>query len=355
MSRRCVSQALSYAPVLSDQGVRYLEGGVVEISVQLPRNVQQVCVRLMDGRSFELAERGSGVWNGRFVPGFGFHYTDIMADGTEVLSPYLPIGFGCSRPINWIDVPSPDEDAFDQPDEGPYGMVTLHYFASQITGEMESCLVYQPPRYQPTQAYPVLYLQHGLGENETGWVHQGRANFILDRLINRGDAAPMLVVMCSGMVQMRGVYDYEIFPRFLVEDVIPWMERTYRVKEDKWHRAMAGLSMGSMHTSVATMNHSELFGYAGLFSGFLRHIWKAEQPHLAALDDAKAFEKNYRVFFRAMGKRDSFFSHFEQDDALLAEKGIHTLRKLYEGDHGWQVWRQCLRDFLPLLFKETTT
>lgn len=177
-------------------------------------------------------------------------------------------------------------------------------------------------------------------------------NHILDRLIAAGQAEEMLVVMCSGMVQMNGEHNLEIFPQLLVQDVIPFIEQTYRVKKDKWNRAMASLSMGSMHTSMTTMTHPELFGYAGLFSGFLRFIWKEEQPHLAVLNDPEKFAADYRVFFRAMGEDDQFFKWFAEDDVILQNKGIQVTRKLYPGGHGWQVWRHCLRDFLPLIFRE---
>ena len=351
MARRCASQALAYYPVLSEQGIRYEEDGNVSVSLLLPDTVRQASIKLMDGPEFSLRKNDQGAWMGRFAPPMGFNYADVVADGTVVLSPYLPIGFGASRPINFVDVPG-EGDGFYQPGDGPHGTVVRHYFESGLTGEQESCLVYLPPEYDPAKAYPVLYLQHGLGENETGWVHQGRANFILDRLINSGKAAPMLVVMCSGMVQMNGEHDLVVFPEVLVRDVIPFVERTYKVKTDKWHRAMAGLSMGSMHTSMATLTHPELFGYAGLFSGFLRHIWSEEQPHLKALDDPQKFAQDYRVFFRAMGDKDQFFSWFEEDDAIIKRKGVSVTRRLYQGGHGWQVWRECLRDFLPLLFEE---
>ena len=349
--RRCVSQAVAYYPVLSEQGVSYLEDGSVEVKLRLPQSAQRVCVKLMDGPAYDLAKNDQGMWEGRFAPGTGFQYADVTVDGETVLSPYLPIGFGASRPINYIDVPG-EGDEFYQPCEGPRGTVAQHYFMSSLTGELETCLVYQPPEYDASRAYPVLYLQHGLGENETGWVHQGRANHILDRLIGSGQAQPMLVVMCSGMVMMQGEHQLDIFPQLLVQDVIPFIERTYRVRTDKWHRAMAGLSMGSMHTSMATLTHPELFGYAGLFSGFLRFIWKQEQPHLKALDDPERFAEDYRVFFRAMGDADPFFRWFAEDDAILEEKGVQVTRRIYDGGHGWQVWRHCLRDFLPMIFKE---
>ena len=350
MARRCVSQALAYYPVLSNQGIQYLDDGCVEVTLILPETTQNACIQIMDGPRFALMKNEREMWSGRFRPGMGFSYVDVMVDGEVVLSPYLPIGFGASRPINYIDVPGEGDD-FYQPCDGPRGTVVQHYFESSLTGELEACVVYQPPKFDANLAYPVLYLQHGLGENELGWVHQGRMNHILDRLIDSGEASEMLVVMCSGMVQMNGEYDYAIFPQLLVQDVIPFIERTYKVKTDKWHRAMAGLSMGSMHTSMTTMTHPELFGYAGLFSGFLRYIWHDEQPHLAALDDPAQFAKDFRVFFRAMGEDDQFFKWFAEDDAILEEKGVNVTRRLYPGGHGWQVWRHCLQDFLPLIFK----
>ena len=351
MSRRCQSQALGFYPVLSEEGIRYTDEGAF-VRLQLPKTTRKAQIRLMDGPVYDLQPEGEGVFSATFCPPAGFNYADVVADDAVVLSPYLPIGFGASRPINYIDVPY-SGDAFYQPCEGASGTVVRHYFPSEVTGEMESCLVYQPPHFDAGKAYPVLYLQHGLGENEAGWVHQGRANFILDRLIDAGEAEPMLVVMCSGMVQMGEKHDFVVFPEVLVRDVIPFIERTYRTKTDKWHRAMAGLSMGSMHTSMATLSHPELFGYAGLFSGFMHHLWKEDQPHLRALDDPERFAADYRVFFRAMGMEDPFFKHFEGDDALIAEKGVGAsiTRRLYEGGHGWQVWRHCLRDFLPLIFK----
>lgn len=350
MARRCASQAVAFCPVLGELGVRYAENGMVNIRLELPETAREVKIKLMDGPCFAMNKAENKIWEVSFRASVGYHYADVVADGVIVLSPWLPIGFGASRPINYIDVPG-EGDAYYQPDEGPHGAVERRYFASKVTGELESCLVYLPPEYDAGKAYPVLYLQHGMGENETGWVHQGRANFILDRLINSGKAAPMLVVMCSGMVQMNGAYDREIFPEFLVQDVIPFVEKTYPVLKDKWHRAMAGLSMGSVHTSVATLTHPELFGYAGLFSGFLRRLWVEDQSHLKALEDPARFAADYKVFFRAIGEGDEFFPRFAEDDGIVAEKGVVMTRKLYQGGHDWQVWRQCLRDFLPLLFQ----
>ncbi len=318
--------------------------------MELSGNLQHVELALLTGETYSLAWK-ENAWQADLPLPEGFQYVTLKTDGAEVLTPWLPIGFGAARPINFIEVPAAD-DSFYQPGNEPHGSVVRDYFSSSVTGNLESCLIYLPPQYDAHQKYPVLYLQHGLGENETSWLHQGRMNYILDHLIAEHKSVPMIVVMCSGMVQIKGQYNYEIFPDYLVQDVIPFIESKYPILSDKWHRAMAGLSMGSMHTSVAVLTYPDLFGYAGLFSGFMRLVWKDEQPHLRILDDPKHFSESYRVFFRAMGRDDGFFNEFLQDDEIIRTKNIFSIdRRVYEGKHEWQVWRHCLYDFLPMLFQ----
>lgn len=345
-------QAVAFHPVLSDQTLSYQTDGRTCIRLKLSEQTREAVLVGADGRTHVFAHEGGEWWSGCFDLGSGFQYVTLKVDGAEVLSPYLPIGFGYARPVNYVDPPAQDE-AYYQLRDVPHGTVTRHFFPSTVTGQTESCLVYQPPRFEASRAYPVLYLQHGYGENETGWVCQGRMNFILDNLIAEGKAEEMLVVMADGMVQTDSEYlPFTAFPELLLRDLLPYIEATYHPLGDKWHRAMAGLSMGSAHTSVVTLTHPELFGYAGLFSGFLRMIRTEEQPHLAALDDPEKFARDYRVFFRGIGTADTYFHTFAEDDEILRSKGIRTDRRvLYEGAHDWQVWRQCLRDFLPLLFR----
>lgn len=351
MMEECRYQALAFDPVLSEEGVRYLPDGRTLVRLCFAPQTREVALHTLDEKAYLLEKREDGLFEGCFALPGGFHYVRVTADGAEVLSPYLPIGFGCSRPIHYVDPPAADGAYYAMRDV-PHGTVTRHFFHSAVTGGTQSCLVYLPPRYDARKAYPVLYLQHGHGENETGWVCQGRMNFVMDNLLSEGRVREMLVVMANGMVQVGGKVDCALFPQVLVRDLIPYIDGTYNTLTDREHRAMAGLSMGSMHTSIAVLNHPELFAYAGVFSGFLRYLWGEEQPHLRALDDPERFARDYRVFFRAMGKSDPFFPEFERDDALLAEKGVRSAsRRLYEGGHDWQVWRQCLRDFLPLLFE----
>ena len=146
----------------------------------------------------------------------------------------------------------------------------------------------------------------------------------------------------------------ELFPRILLGELIPFIEAHYPVLTDKWHRAMAGLSMGSFQTSLTTLSHPELFGWAGLFSGFLRAPWsQGPEPHLALLDDGEKFNASFKVFYRAMGTEDQFFDRFLEEDELLAKKPVKLLRRTFPGGHDWSVWRRCVHDFLPMIFKQS--
>ena len=211
-----------------------------------------------------------------------------------------------------------------------------------------------PASYDSAKKYPVLYLQHGYGENETGWVYQGHVGRIADRLLAEGRMREMIIVMANGMTQAPGDRWQMrlLFPQVLLRDLIPFIESRYPVLTDKWHRAMAGLSMGSFQTSYVTMSHPDLFGYVGVFSGFLRDIRGTENTHLALLDDPARFRESFRVFYRAMGTEDQFFESFLADDALLRDKGIAPLRRTFPGGHDWGVWRRCIHEFLPLIFAE---
>ncbi len=354
--RQYYTTALAFDPVLGEasdahlrQGAEVLPDGRVHVRVAAPGATKVVLDRF--GTEFPLEKGEDGVWDATVDMGKGFLYFFLRIDGADVLSPFFPIGYGCCRPINFVDVPT-GEDFFELKDV-PHGLVSRRVYPSSVTGKLEGCLVYTPPMWDPQKEYPVLYLQHGYGENEIGWVMQGKVNNILDSLIAQGKAKEMIVVMGNGMPQVDGKASTLLFPEILLTDLIPFIEKEYRVKTDKWNRAMAGLSMGSMHTSITTFTHPELFGYAGLFSGFMRAPWdNFENTHLSALDDAEAFASRYRVFFRAMGRGDAFWKTFAEDDAILREKHIAHTRMEYEGGHDWTVWRRCVHDFLPLIFQD---
>ncbi|MBR4539238.1 MAG: enterochelin esterase [Clostridia bacterium] len=334
-----------------DQGYEILKDGKVTVRIKAP-GAKEVALDQF-GRVHPLAAQDGGMWEGTLDLGRGFQYFFLKIDGCDVLSPYLPIGYGCCRPMNFLDIPVPGEQEWGTLDRIPHGAVTRHYFPSSVTGKLEICLVYTPASYDPTKKYPVLYLQHGYGENETGWVYQGHVGRIADRLLHEGAIQEMIIVMGNGMTQ-RGDnrQGRMLFPQVLVQDLIPFIESKYPVLTDKWHRAMAGLSMGSFQTSVTTLTHPELFGYAGLFSGFLRALREGTNDHLALLDNKETFQSAFRVFYRAMGTEDQFFSVFQAEDELVQEKGVSMLRRTFPGGHDWGVWRRCIHDFLPMLFQD---
>lgn len=308
------------------------------------------------GHVTPLTRVDENMWEGTAEMGVGFKYFFLKVDGCDVLNPYLPIGYGCCRPMNFVDVPVPGEDWNALRNDVPHGSVARHYYPSSVTGKTESCLVYLPATYDASKKYPVLYLQHGYGENETGWVYQGHLARIADNLLHEGKMQEMIIVMGCGMVQPAdgNARDLgrQLFPRVLLTDLIPYIEAKFPVLTDKWHRAMAGLSMGSYQTSIVTLTHPEMFGYAGVFSGFLRMPRAgASEQHLALLDDAETFNASFRLFYRAMGTEDNFFQSFESDDAMLEGRGLNMERQLFPGGHDWTVWRRCIYNFLPKLFK----
>jgi len=321
---------------------------------------------------YDFQAVGEDVWEVELPFTTAFNCVQIKVDGRDTLSALLPICYGYSRPYNYVELPTADRDFYALKDV-PHGDVCREYFFSQVTGEWESCLVYTPAEYDqhPEKIYPVLYLQHGHGENEVGWTYSGKVNFILDNLMAEGKAVPFVVVMNNGMVQKKVTLadgseshkvDHLLLEPMLVEDVIPFIEGKYHVGATKEKRGMAGLSMGSMQTAMTTMNHPELFSEMGIFSGFL-HDWisgseldmtghtASENLHLSLMDDAAQFQREFHTFFRAMGQEDPFFAHFLSDDALCEEKGIQAVRKVYNGTHDWNVWRMCIRDFAQLIFK----
>ena len=241
----------------------------------------------------------------------------------------------------------------------PHVDIRHEYYNSSVTGRTETCIVYVPPGYEENRgSYPVLYLQHGFGENERGWVWQGKVNHIMDNLLAQGKAVPMLIVMANGMVmdetaEGETILRHNLFPEELVEDIIPFIEKKYRVKADRDFRAMAGLSMGSMQTSMTVCRYGELFGWEGLFSGFMHNCMGENQDNsFLEIMKEESFQKGLHLFFRAMGRQDEFWDRFAEDDTFCEENKIPCIRREYEGGHDWNVWRQCIRDFLPLLFQD---
>ncbi len=334
------------------QGAEVLPDGKVHFRI-IAKDAKEVVIDRF-GTIFPLSPVEDGAWEGTFDMGTGFLYFFLKVDGADVLCPYLPIGYGCCRPMNFVDVPVADMEGWDDLEGVEHGAVTRRYYESSVTGKTEICLVWTPPAYDPAKKYPVLYLQHGYGENETGWVFQGHVGRIADRLLAEGKMKEMIIVMGNGMAKPKEEQprDPTLFPNIVVKDLIPYIEKHYNVLTDKWNRAMAGLSMGSFHTSITTLSNPDLFGYAGLFSGFLRAPWNPddELPYMKLVHEPEKFNESFRVFYRAMGTEDTYWEAFDKDDAYLADKGLDIFRETFPGGHDWTVWRRCIRSFLPRIF-----
>ena len=327
--------------------------GMVKFHLYIP-GAHRVVLRTFTDE-FEL-ELENGLWTKEYPVGTGFIGIFLKVDGMDFLYPGIPIGFGGNRPINFIEVL--ESDAVIEPMDCPHGTVLMEYMNSKVSNRMERIYIYLPPDYHANtdRKYPVLYLQHGHGENETTWVNQGKANFIYDNLIAQKKAEPAIVVMCNGMVSFEKdgevfVSAAEKFEEMLVTEVIPYVENKYRTYQDKAHRAMAGLSMGSMQTSVVTLKHQDLFDYAGIFSGFVTDFLSGHTQHMQP-EYLHTYSKNLKYIFRAMGDADIFMEKFIEDDKILEKYGVEYERVIYKGAHEWKVWQHCLADFIQKIFKE---
>lgn len=365
-----ITQALAFDPVLPPDGVPEAlvvdEKGNLVLQIAAPK-AQRVELQVND-QHHSFAKDTDGIWRLRWTGPAGIHYVHLFIDGSLVLTPYLPIGYGYCRPCNLIAVEEADDDWYRLRNV-PHGKTVREVFFSQVTGEWQSCIIYLPADYteQSDMVFPVLYLQHGYGENEIGWATAGKVPFILDNLIASGESKSFVVVMNNGMVQQqqekRRVVDFKLFDDYLTKDIIPFIENRYRVGGSKQRRAMAGLSMGSLQTSISGLTHPELFCALGIFSGFM-HDWiqgseldmvqrgPGDDAHLTLLQDRERFDREFEVFFRAIGDVDPLKPYFDADDVLCEQAGIRQIRKIYSGTHDWNVWRQCFRDYCKTLFQD---
>lgn len=344
------------------------ENGDVEFRIYAP-NIDQVEIYLlaMDPKPrIRLTKGEDGMHTAVYPydPEFcGPMSMDIYFDGTLLLYPYIPVFWHRDRPVNFIEIPDPETD-YILMRKVPHGTMAREYFWSDIFSNHQRCFVYTPPGYEKgTESYPVLYLQAGGGENETTWEFNGRVAHILDNLLAEGKCVPFILVTCDGGVQYaeklpgRGSA-IPAFRDMLLGEVIPFIESKYRVKADKWNRAMAGLSRGSHQTSSIGFPHPEVFGYLGMFSGFMSEPGEpgSSEAELAILRDPERFAKEYKVVFRSMGENDHLLPHFLADDKTFQSYGLDKLpnyhRILYARQkHTWGAWRRAIYDFAQLIFR----
>jgi enterochelin esterase family protein len=354
--------------------------GRVQVRIKAPE-ATKVRVNFWSGPTEEMTKQADGFWTittPPLVP--GLHYYTVVVDGAEVADPGSHAFFGGGKHASAVEVPEPGADYYAIRDV-PHGQVREVWYNSKVTGSWRHALVYLPPGYdeQPKTRYPVLYLQHGGGEDETGWVRQGRANFILDNLIAGGRCQPMIVVMAYGsarrsgeslpdlsglpfdsperrkaMVDMAAAFEADV-----TGALIPFVDRTFRTVADREHRAMAGLSMGGMQTFQVTLQHLDLFSHIGGFSGAMRLALGEQKldPKVAyngVFADPAAFAKKVRLLWLGVGTQEPerMRTGIRDLHASLTEAGIqHVYVESPGTDHEWQTWRRNLQDFAPRLFR----
>jgi enterochelin esterase family protein len=353
--------------------------GRVEIRITAP-DAAKARVNFWSGPKIDMEKQPDGKWTvvtPPLVP--GLHYYTVVVDGAEFADPGSHAFFGGGRHASAVEVPDPDGGYYAIHDV-PHGQVREVWYSSKPTGGWRHALVYLPPGYDTASRtrYPVLYLQHGGGEDETGWIRQGRANFILDNLIAAGKAKPMIVVMAYGYARRAGTPTVDLpspaaadpearrrvmqemasaFQADMTEALIPFVDATFRTISDREHRAMAGLSMGGFQTFQITLNRLDLFSHIGGFSGAGGLNGRALDPKVdfnGVFADPAAFAKKVRLLWLGIGtaEPERMREGIRSLHKALTDAGIaHVYYESPGTDHEWQTWRRDLHDFVPRLFR----
>jgi len=354
--------------------------GRVQIRVKAP-DATKVRLNFWSGPKVDMEKLQDGFWTVTTAPLVpGFHYYTLIIDGAEVSDPNTHAFFGGGKPASGVEVPEPSSTYYSVQDV-PHGQVREVWYSSKITGGWRHALVYLPPNYdaQTKERYPVLYLQHGAGEDETGWVRQGNANFIMDNLIAAKSCKPMIVVMAYGYAHRAGEAPVDLFakgfgsPEMLkamqdmaaafeddvTQALIPYIDSTFRTLSDRDHRAMAGLSMGGMQTYQITLGHLDLFSYIGGFSGaggmlvLGNRKLDPKTDYNGVFADPAAFAKKVHLLWLGVGTNEPerMRAGLQRLHTSLLEANIqHVFYESPGTDHEWQTWRRDLKDFAQRLF-----
>lgn len=329
---------------------------------------QAKSVQIDLGKKYDLVKNESDVWRvvtDPLVP--GFHYYSLIIDGVVVADPASESFYGMGRMASGIEIPEEDVNFYDIKNV-PHGDIRNCVYFSKTIGTWRSINIYTPPGYDKSEKenYPVLYIQHGGGEDERGWVVQGKTAIILDNLIAEGKAKPMLVVIPNGNVSRPGMaaggYNDEamaVFKEELSGSIIPFIESNYRVKQGAEYRAIAGLSMGGGQAFYTGLRNTDIFANVGVFStglfgGIGRQPGTAFDPETVIpgiLTDPKSFNNKLKVFYISVGEQDPRIEPTKKLVQTFKDKGLSVEFASFPGAHEWQVWRKSLHDFARRLFK----
>ena len=356
----CCAMAAAQRPSPPAPSAQVNPDRTVTFRLAAPKAVEvQVSADFIKGAQ-ALQKDESGVWTVTVGPVEPAIYSyNFVVDGVRVLDPTSGfVKLGVTNNSSMLEVPEPG-DAFYDARPVPHGTVHVHWYDSKAVKAPRSFYVYTPAGYDAGKtAYPVLYLLHGSGDTEAGWVTVGRANFILDNLIAEGAAKPMIVVMPFGHPQPAvglgapgaGAADRSAFTAELTGEIVPLAESLYRASKRPEDRAIAGLSMGGGQSLSIGLTHLDLFRWIGVFSMGIRGP-ENEQPWSGAIADGAAVNRQLRLFWIGCGKADGLLEPAQRLAEVLTTHGVKHVFKTSEGGHTWWVWRNYLHEFAPLLFR----
>jgi enterochelin esterase-like enzyme len=379
--------------VLNQQGKQYPEVNSERRVRSTLKAPQAQSVQLdIGGVKYPMTKGADGVWTGSSAPqDEGFHYYQFNVDGVNVPDPGTLMFYGASRWGSGVEVPAHDQDFYALKDVPHGNLQQVLYPSKTAKNAVLRCFVYTPPDYEKDRSkrYPVLYLQHGGGEDETGWGAQGFTGLIMDNLIATGKTKSFIIVMANSYVPGaangpgRGApppappaappaapsaaapaaqpgaavppgagrggpggrgFNFSAFEHLLIDDLIPYIDANFRTIADQPHRAMAGLSMGGMQTRTIAMAHLDSISHIGIFSG----------GSIAAADitDMAAFKKKVKVVFVSYGSRENGAAGKTNVEALKQAGVNSAFYESPETAHEWLSWRRSLYQFAPLLFQK---
>ena len=313
------------------------------------------------GKKYDMQRGENGAWYAVTDPlPVGFHYYFMIIGGISFIDPATETFFGCNREAGGIEIPEGSEGNYYRPQQSiAHGQVRSIYYYAQSTSEWRHAMVYTPAEYESgNKRYPVLYLQHGMGEDETGWSKQGHMQHIMDNLIAAKQAVPMIVVMESGDIkapfrggdnrQGRSQYGASFY-KVMINDLIPYIDSQFRTLTDRDNRAMAGLSWGGHQTFDLVFNNMDKFAWVGTFSGAIFGI-DVKTAYNGVFTNADEFNKKIHYMYMNWGSDD----FIKSGDIVkgLQEMGIKVKGEQSEGTgHEWLTWRRGLNEFVPHLFK----
>jgi enterochelin esterase family protein len=351
---------------VNQQGKEYPQvnsEGRVRVRIEAPRaNNVQLDIGAV---KYDLTKDENGLWIGESAPqDEGFHYYQLNIDGASVPDPGSKYFYGAGRWGSGIEIPAHDKE-FYALKKVPHGLVSENIYYSGITESWRRCFVYTPPGYHrdTNKRYPVLYLQHGSFENETGWSNQGHANLILDNLIAEKKAVPMMIVMDNGYAFKAQDKDAKgrpamVFEEVMMQEIIPMIDARFRTLANREHRAIAGLSMGANQTMRIAMNNLDHFAYYGGFSGTANYPSSDEIDVKTFLDgafaDGKKVDEQLKVLWLGLGTKepDPFPGSIGAFTNMLKKQGIqYEYYESPETAHEWLTWRRSLYQYAQLLFK----